>query len=55
MMELKILRYRLKTSPYIEFSEKYFYLKNNGMANILSLSGFGWNSKKSIVVCDKSV
>lgn len=54
-MELKIPRCGLKTSPYIEFREKHFYLKNNVIADILSLSGFGWNLKKSIIVCDKSV
>lgn len=55
MLELKIPGCGLKASPHIESRVKYFKLKHNDVANMLALSGFGWDSEKSMIVCDKSV
>ncbi|ESR33672.1 hypothetical protein CICLE_v10006825mg [Citrus x clementina] len=45
----------LKASPHTESRVKYFKLKHNAVADMLALSGFGWDSEKSMIVCDKSV
>ncbi|KAH9778941.1 Myb DNA-bind 3 domain-containing protein [Citrus sinensis] len=55
MLELKIPGCGLKASPHIESRVKYFKLKHNVVADMLALSGFGWDSEKSMIVCDKSV
>ena len=55
MLELKIPRCGLKAPPHIESRVKYFKLKHNVVPYMLSLSGFGWDSKKSKIASDKSV
>ncbi|PQQ03133.1 ATPase WRNIP1 [Prunus yedoensis var. nudiflora] len=55
MLEAKIPDCGLKASPHIESRVKTLKLKYFALTEMLSLSRFGWNEEKMMLVCEKSV